>query len=201
MKFQFKSPLVIFKKTKIFNLTEVLEGCKANRGSAQKQLFEQYYGFVKNVCFRYASSRDEVDEMVNDGFLKVFAKLEFYDTSRKFEAWLKTVIVRTCIDYYRKNSPKVSFINVEDAHYLEHNAEIIERMSSEEILELVQKLPPSYRMVFSLNVVEGYSHAEIAEMLNINEGTSRSNLVKARLKLQEWVKNYLDQTVNQDNHV
>lgn len=199
--FRKKNVLVLFKKDKTFNLLKVLEGCEANKGSAQKQLFENYYGLAKRICLRYAASSDEVDEMINDGFLKIFAKISFYDRKQSFEAWFRTVLVRTCIDYYRKNSPKVSFIDVQEARYLEQNDYLLERLSAEEILELVQKLPPSYRMVFSLNVVEGYSHAEIGEMLGINEGTSRSNLAKARMKLQEWVKRYLDETVNQDNHV
>jgi RNA polymerase sigma-70 factor (ECF subfamily) len=139
--------------------------------------------------------------MVNDGFLKVFAKIKMYDANQSFEAWFRTVLVRTCIDYYRRNSAKVSLIDIQNAPPIESNDGLIERMSAEDILELVQKLPPSYRMVFSLYVVEGYSHAEIAEMLNINEGTSRPNLVKARHKLQEWVTLYLDENINQNNHV
>lgn len=192
---------MIFKRNKSFDLVEVLEGCRADSGSAQKHLFEHYYGLAKRICLRYAGSSDEVDEMVNDGFLKVFAKIKMYDANQSFEAWFRTVLVRTCIDYYRKNSPKVSLIDIQNAPQIESNDGLIERMSAEEILELVQKLPPSYRMVFSLYVVEGYSHAEIAEMLHINEGTSRSNLVKARHKMQEWVTKYLDENVNQNNHV
>ena len=192
---------MIFKRNKSFDLVSVLDGCRADRGSSQKQLFEKYYGLAKKICLRYAGSSDEVDEMVNDGFLKVFAKIKLYDANQSFEAWFRTVLVRTCIDYYRKNSPKVSLIDIQNAPQIESNDGLIERMSAEEILELVQKLPPSYRMVFSLYVVDGYSHAEIAEMLNINEGTSRSNLVKARHKMQEWVKMYLDENINQNNHV
>jgi RNA polymerase sigma-70 factor (ECF subfamily) len=156
---------------------------------------------AKRICLRYAGSSDEVDEMVNDGFLKVFAKIDLYDPNQSFEGWFRTVLVRTCIDYYRKNSPKVSLIDINSGPPVETHDHLIEKMSAEEILELVQKLPPSYRMVFSLYVVEGYSHSEIAEMLQINEGTSRSNLAKARLKLQEWINMYLNETLNQDNHV
>lgn len=192
---------MIFRKSKTFDLIKVLEGCKAGQGSAQKQLFENYYGLAKRICLRYAGSSDEVDEMVNDGFLKVFSKISFYDSSQSFDAWFRTVVVRTCIDYYRKNSPKVTLVDISTGPQIESDDHLIEKLSAEEILELVQNLPPSYRTVFSLFAVEGYSHAEIAEMLHINEGTSRSNLAKARMKLQEWVKQYLDENVNQDNHV
>ena len=192
---------MIFRKNKTFDLLSVLDGCRADKGTAQKYLFEHYFGLAKRICLRYAGSSDEVDEMVNDGFLKVFAKIKLYDANQSFDAWFRTVLIRTCIDYYRKNSPKVSLIDLECAPYLESDDGLIERLSAEEILELVQKLPPSYRMVFSLYVVEGYSHAEIAEILKINEGTSRSNLVKARHKMQEWVKIYLEENINQNNHV
>jgi RNA polymerase sigma-70 factor (ECF subfamily) len=192
---------VFFKKSKTFDLRSVLEGCKAGRASAQKQLFEQYYGLARSISMRYAGNRDEVDEMLNDGFLKVFAKIDQYNPDQSFDAWFRTLVVRTCIDYYRKNNSKFSFIDIQDAPYLEHNDGLIEKLTAEEILELVQKLPASYRTVFSLYVVEGFSHAEIAEMLGINEGTSRSNLSKARLKLQEWIKIYLEESVNQNNHV
>jgi RNA polymerase sigma-70 factor (ECF subfamily) len=133
--------------------------------------------------------------------LKIFSKISFYDSSQSFDAWFRTVVVRTCIDYYRKNSPKVTLVDISTGPQVESDDYLIERLSAEEILELVQKLPPSYRTVFSLFAVEGYSHGEIAELLNINEGTSRSNLAKARIKLQEWVKKYLEENVNQDNHV
>lgn len=190
-----------FSNDKEFVLIKVIKGCSQKRSSAQKQLFEHYYTFAKRICIRYAGSATEVEEMINDGFLKIFSRIDLYDSAQSFEAWFRTVLVRTCIDYYRKNSPKVNFIDIEDAHFLSFNDNTIEQLSADEILELVQKLPPSYRMVFSLYVVEGYSHAEIAEMLKINEGTSRSNLVKARMRLQEWIKKYLEEPLNQNNHV
>ncbi len=192
---------MIFRKSKTFDLQTVIEGCKNWQALDQTQLFENYYGLAKRICMRYAGSSDEVDEMVNDGFLKIFSKISFYDSSQSFEAWFRTVVVRTCIDYYRKNSPKVTLVDISTGPQVESDDYLIERLSAEEILELVQKLPPSSRTVFSLFAVEGYSHGEIAELLNINEGTSRSNLAKARIKLQEWVKKYLEENVNQDNHV
>jgi RNA polymerase sigma-70 factor (ECF subfamily) len=192
---------VIFKKNKSFDLSKVIDGCRNELQSAQKQLFENYFGLAKRICLRYAGSREEVDEMVNDGFLKVFSKIKMYDSGHSFEAWFRTVLVRTCIDYYRKNHSKVHLVDISTAPAIESNDNLVEKMSADEILELVQKLPPSYRMVFSLYVVEGYSHAEIAEMLNINEGTSRSNLAKARGKLQEWVTMYLNDNVKQEKYV
>jgi RNA polymerase sigma-70 factor (ECF subfamily) len=192
---------LIFKRSKSFDLVAVLDGCRKGSASSQKLLFENFYGLAKNISLRYAGANDEVDEMINDGFLKVFANISKYDQTQSFEAWFRTVLVRSCIDYYRKNSKKVGFIDIEEAPYLEQNDYLIEKLAAEEILELVQKLPPSYRIAFSLFAVEGYSHGEIAELLGINEGTSRSNLAKARLKLQEWVRKHLEESINQNNHV
>jgi RNA polymerase sigma-70 factor (ECF subfamily) len=178
-------------KKRPFDLEEVLSGCLKNRQSAQKTLYEKYYGFAKNISLRYASGHDEAVEMVNDGFMKIFTKISMYDPNQSFDAWFKTVMVRSCIDYYRKNHKKVAFVDVDELHYLAYDDQLLERISAEEIIELIQNLPPAYRTVFSLYVVEGYNHAEIGKMLGINEGTSRSNLAKARMKMQEMVKIYV----------
>jgi RNA polymerase sigma-70 factor, ECF subfamily len=149
---------------------------------------------------RYGGSKEEAEEMLNDGFLKVFAKLDLYDSSQAFGAWFRTVMIRTCIDYYRKNSSKVILEDIETQYALESPEEILDKLSVEEIMELVQKLPPTYRMVFSLYAIEGFSHEEIAKTLDIQEGTSRSNLVKARRKLQEWIIKLNKETINQNDH-
>lgn len=177
-------------KKKSLSLEEILDGCLKKRHSAQKQLYERFYGFSKSIALRYASSSEEVQEMMNDGFLKIFAKLDLYDQNLSFEAWFKTVMVRTSIDYYRKNHSRVAMVDIDELHYLSYDDHLLEKLSAEEILDLMKHLPPSYRAVFSLFIVEGYSHAEIAKILGINEGTSRSNLSKARLKMQEMIKKY-----------
>jgi RNA polymerase sigma-70 factor (ECF subfamily) len=181
---------VFLRKKRKIDLEEILDGCLKNRGSAQKALYERFYGFSKSIAMRYASGSDEVEEMMNDGFLKIFSKMELYDRSQSFEAWFKTVMVRTSIDYYRKNHSRVAMVDIDDIHYLSYDDHLLERLSAEEILDLMQHLPPAYKTVFSLFIVDGYSHAEIGEMLGINEGTSRSNLSKARVKMQELIKKY-----------
>jgi RNA polymerase sigma-70 factor, ECF subfamily len=138
--------------------------------------------------------------MLNDGFMKIFTKLNLYDNSLSFEAWFRTLMVRTCIDYHRKHSSKVVLDDIEDHYEIGEAETALDKLNAEVILELVQKLPAAYRLAFSLYVIEGYSHAEIAEMLNINEGTSRSNLAKARLKLQKWVLQINNDNINQKDH-
>jgi RNA polymerase sigma-70 factor (ECF subfamily) len=181
---------VFLRKKKYLSLEEILDGCLKKRASGQKELYERFYGFAKSIALRYASSSDEVEEMMNDGFLKIFSKLDLYDRNQSFEAWFKTVMVRTSIDYYRKNHSRVAMVDIDDIHYLSYDDHLLERLSAEEILDLMQHLPPAYKTVFSLYIVDGYSHAEIGKMLGINEGTSRSNLSKARVKMQELIKKY-----------
>ena len=188
------------KNSKSFNLEEVLDGCLQGKPSAQKRLYEQYYSFAKGICLRYAANAEEAEEMVNDGFLKVLSKLHYYDRTQVFDAWFRTLIVRTSIDYFRRNHAKLLIIDIQEIPEVKYDDELLERLSADEILELVQKLPPAYRAVFSLYIVEGYSHAEISELLGINEGTSRSNLAKARLKMQEWIKQLCSEKIVQGNH-
>ncbi|OIN55647.1 RNA polymerase subunit sigma-24 [Arsenicibacter rosenii] len=181
---------MLFRRTKHFILQEVIDGCRKGKSSAQKMLFEAYYSFGVNICLRYASSREDAEEMFDDGFLKVLNKITYYDPEQSFDAWFRTIMVRTAIDQFRKYKNEPSFIDVDDAWDLGTDDEIPGNIAADEILQLVQRLPSSYRTVFSLHVVDGYSHPEIAGMLGIQEGTSRSTLVKARLKLQELLRTW-----------
>jgi RNA polymerase sigma factor (sigma-70 family) len=160
---------------------ELLRASMQGDRKSQELLYKQFYGFAMGVCLRYTQSKDEAVEVVNDGFLKVFTKGEQYDANYPFKAWLKRIMVNTALDYYRKNQKHYYHENIEDAYEVssqESNA--ISHLSYEELMELVQKLPPSYRMVFSLFAIDGYSHDEISKKLGISEGTSKSNLSRAR---------------------
>lgn len=166
----------------------IIEACIARNQNAQALLYRQYFGFAKGVCLRYSSNQDEAKEILNEGFLKVFLNLEKYSSEFPFKAWLRTIMVNTAINYYRANkkfNQEISFEGIEEPIYDE---DIISKISADEILILVQKLSPAYRTVFVMHVVDGYNHREIAEILNINEGTSRSNFLKARAKLQLMIQ-------------
>jgi RNA polymerase sigma-70 factor (ECF subfamily) len=165
----------------------LIAACLRNEPQAQKTLIREHYGFAKNISRRYASSDEDAEEILNDSFLKVFNKLGQYDPKYAFKAWLRTIVVNTSIDYYRRslNQPVTGRIEMPDIASVTEDA--ISNISAEEILELVRKLSPVYRMVFTMFVIDGYSHKEIAEKLNIKEGTSKSNLQDARLKLQSMI--------------
>ncbi len=169
-------------------LESIIEACKACNQNAQSLLYRQFFVYAKSVCLRYSSNQEEAKEILNEGFLKVFNNLEKYSAEFPFKAWLRTIMVNTAINYYRNNkkySQEISFESIEEPIYDE---DIINKISADEILVLVQKLSPAYRMVFVMHIVDGYNHREIAEILSINEGTSRSNFLKARAKLQSLVQ-------------
>lgn len=170
------------------NLESIIKACLERNQNAQSLLYKQFFGYSKSVCLRYSSNQEEAKEILNEGFLKVFNNLEKYLPELSFKAWLRTIMVNTAINYYRDNkkyNQEISFDGVEDPIY---DDDIINKISADEILILVQKLPPSYRTVFVMHVVDGYNHREIGEILEINEGTSRSNFMKARVKLQSLVQ-------------
>ncbi|MFN0202270.1 MAG: RNA polymerase sigma factor, partial [Bacteroidia bacterium] len=165
-------------------LKKIIEGCLAQRQEAQRDLFKLYFGYAKSICLRYSSNREEAEEVLNTGFLKIFQNLEKYDPIQPFRAWLRTIMINTAIDYYRKEQKHNQNIPLGDTIDVPFDDNILDKISAEEILELVQQLPKSYRTVFMLYVVDGYNHREIGELLGISEGTSKSNLAVARTKLK-----------------
>ncbi|MFN0200650.1 MAG: RNA polymerase sigma factor [Bacteroidia bacterium] len=164
-----------------------MEGCLAQRQEAQRDLFELYFGYAKSICLRYSSNREEAEEVLNTGFLKIFQNLEKYDPIQPFRAWLRTIMINTAIDYYRKEQKHSQNIPLGDTIDVPFDDNVLDKISAEEILELVQQLPNSYRTVFMLYVVDGYNHREIGELLGISEGTSKSNLAVARTKLKNML--------------
>ncbi len=183
----------MFFKKKTFsadNLESVIAACLDNNSQAQRTLIGLFMGYAKSICSRYSANEQEVEEIINDGFLKVFTNLSKYDSSQPFKAWLRTIMVNTAIDFYRSNKKYHLQISIDDIDTPDFDDDIISQLSAAEIMGLVQKLSPTYRMVFMLYVVEGYKHKEIAAKLGIQEGTSKSNLQDARLKLQEMIRTH-----------
>lgn len=165
----------------------VIAACKRNDASAQRALIKLYYGYVKSISLRYSSDNELADEILNESFLKVFNNLERYDEKQAFKGWLRTIVVNTAIDYYRKNIQQPDYESLENVYLADLNEDVISQISAEEILGLVRRLSPVYRTVFSLYVLDGYTHKEIAAKLGIKEGTSKSNLQDARKNLQSMI--------------
>ncbi len=170
------------------DLRSIIRACINKNIQAQNLLYKQFFGYSKSICMRYSSGQDEAKDILNKAFYKVFINLEKYDAEQPFKAWIRKIIVNTALNHYRDNKKLRLEASLDLHEELNYNPEIIENLAAEELLALVQKLTPAYRLVFVMHVVDGYNHREIAEELGINEGTSRSNFMKARLKLQEMIK-------------
>lgn len=166
----------------------LLEGCRKGDRMSQELLYRQFYGFAMGICMRYTRDRDEAMDVVNDGFMKVFMKSELYDPDKPFKAWLRRIMVNTALDFYRQNAKHFHHEDVETAHYVADHAQPDADIRYEDLIKFVQELSPAYRTVFSLFAIEGYSHEEIAESLNISVGTSKSNLARAREQLRKMLK-------------
>ncbi len=172
---------------------DFITACVNKERWAQKQLYETHYSKMMGVCLRYSNNREDALDILHDGFLKVFNNISKYQPGTSISAWIRRIMVNTSIDFYRKNIRRRTE-DIEQAFDLSGtDADAISQCSEREILIAVQTLSPAYRTVFNLYVIEGFSHKEIATQLGITESTSRSNLVKARLKLKGILaKNYIE---------
>jgi len=168
-------------------LQRLVDGCIEHDRQSQELLYKELYGFAMKICLRYADNRTEASEVLNDGFLKAFTNIEKYDKSRPFLAWLSKIMHNASIDNYRTHIKWSQFVGLEKSE-LKTNEPVVEhKLDYEDLLAMVQRLSPAYRIVFNLYAVDGYSHEEIAEMTGISASTSRSNLYKARMKLQQML--------------
>jgi RNA polymerase sigma-70 factor (ECF subfamily) len=164
---------------------DIIFACIRGERWAQRLLYEEHYPKMMGVCLRYAGNQDEALDILHEGFIKVFKNLDKFQPGTSLSSWIRRIMVNTAIDYYRK-MVRQRTEDIENAHSLSvQDADALSQLSEKEILESVQELSPAYRAIFNLYVIEGFSHREIADMIGITESTSRSNLVKARIKLQE----------------
>ncbi|MCB0703830.1 MAG: RNA polymerase sigma factor [Saprospiraceae bacterium] len=167
---------------------DFIQACVMRERWAQKLLYEEHYSKMMGVCLRYANNSDDALDILHEGFIKVFKNIHKYQPGTSLVAWIRTIMVNTAIDYYRKAIRRRTE-DIDTAFDVSSgDPDAVSQCTEQEILAAVQDLSPAYRAVFNLYVIEGFSHREISERLNITESTSRSNLVKARTKLQEQVR-------------
>jgi len=166
----------------------LIQGCKRNDRDSQRLLYQHYYAYALSICVRYSRNMNEAKEVVNDGFMKVFAKIDQYNLESPFKGWLRKIMINTSIDQYRKELKHQQKDSIKHAHKSFTDPQAIAELSHEELIGLVQKLSPSYRAVFNLYVIDGYTHDEIGKLLNISSGTSKSNLLKARENLRKMLE-------------
>lgn len=167
---------------------EMVRGCRNREARMQKYVFEKFYGLMMGICLRYASNREEARDVLQEGFVKIFEKVDQYDEAYSFVGWMKRVMVNNAIDNYRR-AAKMPMNDDESLLVNESvDADVFAGMGYEEIIKLIQRLPTGYRTVFNLYVIEGFTHKEIGEQLGIAEGTSKSQLNKAKLMLRKKIE-------------
>jgi RNA polymerase sigma factor (sigma-70 family) len=169
------------------NLNQLIKASIAGDSKAQERLFITYAGKMMTLCKRYAKTEVEAQDILQDGFIRVFTYLNTFESSGSFDAWIRRVFVNTALKHLSKKQQYFEDISEESFSKAFDEADAISKMSENEILMLLSELPDGYRTVFNMFVIEGYTHKEIGEFLNIEESTSRSQLVKARKMLQDKI--------------
>ncbi|MEO7766109.1 MAG: sigma-70 family RNA polymerase sigma factor [Ferruginibacter sp.] len=170
----------------------LIQGCLKGHRHAQNQLYELYSSAMFAVCLRYAKNKEEAEEILQEGFMKVFTFLHQFNFEGSFEGWIRKIMVNCALQKYRSNTRLHAVVDIDtNQPELAGTENIIAQIGTKELLKMIQQLPPGYRMVFNLYVFEGMKHREIAGHLGISEGTSKSNLSDARVILQKAVNNSL----------
>lgn len=171
------------------NDTELVRGCIENDRRAQEQLYKQFYGAMASICVRYTRNQHDAIEVLHNGFLKVYKNIGRFDPAKaSLYTWIRTIVIHTAIDFIRQKARwYVPHGDLEVVEAAGVEAEALSRMSVQELLKLVQELPPATQTVFNLYVVEGYTHKEIGNLLDISDGTSKWHLSEARRQLKKLV--------------
>lgn len=172
-----------------YSIEELIEGCKARQRRSQELIYKLFAGKMLSVCMRYARDRSEAEDMLQTGFIKMFEKIRDFRGEGSFEGWLRRIMVHTSIEFYRKNLKMLPVMDAEMIQNLPEPAYEHTHLEVKDLLNVIQQLSPGYRLVFNMYAIEGFTHKEIAEELGINEGTSKSQLARARGILKEYILN------------
>lgn len=166
----------------------LIEGCRKGKSQSQEKLYNLFSAAMYGLCLQYASNEDDAKDILQDGFVKVFQKIDQVKNPKAFPGWIRRVMINTALEKYRS---QVLLQRIEESQYAEKeevSEDVLDTLNAETLVDMIRDLSPKYRMVFNLYAIEGYSHKEISEILDISEGTSKSNLSRARVILQEKVK-------------
>ncbi len=164
---------------------ELIKGCIHEDRSCQQKLYKTYAGKMLVVCMRYTRNRQEAEDVLQDGFIRVFDNMKKFAFNGSFEGWVRRIMINCALRNFRKSSYQKEQIGIAEDYDIPSNATIYDKLSEQELLKIIDELPEGYKMVFNLYAIEGFSHKEISDMMGINEGTSRSQLNKARKHLQK----------------
>lgn len=167
---------------------DIINGCRKEDGKSQEKLYKMVSPIMYGLCLQYSGDEDDAKDILQEGFIKVFRKIGQYSGKGSFMGWIRRIMINTALEKYRS---AVNMQSIDDHEVLEEEViddNILASLTAEEITKLIQELSPQYRLIFNLYAIEGYSHKEISEMTGISEGTSKSNLSRARTILQKKVR-------------
>jgi len=172
------------------NEIDIIEGCKTGKREFQKTLYMRFSAKMLGVCLRYSKSREEAEDLLQEGFIKVFRNIQHYTATGSFEGWIRKIMVNTALEAIRKKKIDYHAFDVSDAEEpQELFPDVFDKIAVKDLLRIIQDLPIGFKTVFNLYAIEGYQHKEISDMLGISESTSRSQLTRARQILQQKIKN------------
>ena len=168
---------------------ELVRGCVENDPKAQKELYHKFCGAMMGICVRYAPTVHEAEDLLQEGFIKVFRKIHTFEGKGYLAGWIKRVMVNTCLTYYRDNKNLRMYAELDEEVLKEEASfDILSQLSADDLVQKIQRLPNGFRIVFNMYAIEGFSHQEIADKLEVSVGTSKSQLSRARAYLQRILK-------------
>lgn len=171
------------------NEEALIQGCLKNSAQHQRMLYDRYAARLYAVCLRYARIQTDAVDILQEGFVKIFSHIHQFKSEGSFEGWMRRIMVHTALRHYQRQRFDSEVTGTEHIPERSLDPEVLATLSEKELMELIAKLPEGYRLVFNMVAIEGYSHAEVAELLQIQESTSRSQLAKARKWLAEQLEN------------
>jgi len=177
----------------IHSEADLIEGCIRGDRKMQYELYQRFAPKMYGVCLRYAGKAEEAEDILQEGFIKVFKKVGSYRGEGSFEGWVRRIFVNTAIEHFRKKTYLQPITEYEESTVEGKYLSVLDSLAEKDIVQLIQQLSPGYRTVFNMYVIEGYTHRQIADELGISEGTSKSQLSRAKIILQDLVKKHIDQ--------
>lgn len=181
------------ERNQSFSESDLINGCKEGNRRMQEELYRRFSPRMYAVCLRYAGNAEEAEDILQEGFIKVFKKLDSFRGEGSFEGWVRRIFVNTAIEHFRRKRYLQPVTEKEENTIEGKSLSALDGLAEKDILALVRQLSPGYRTVFNMYVVEGYTHKEIGDMLGISEGTSKSQLSRAKVILQDMVRQFIDQ--------
>ena len=170
-------------------VTQIINGCKKNKRSAQDCLYKKYSPVLFGICLRYCKSKPEAEDVLQDSFVKIFKHIGTYTPGKSFEGWMKRIVINTAITNYRKEKKRSYHQDISEVEFShpDQSYDYHHEYTQEELLNAINRLPPGYKLVFNMYAIEGYKHREIADILNIDINTSKSQLSRAKKQLQGFL--------------